>query len=247
MTTGQPTGIIRRLPTLYGAASKTASAQRTARRRPRQRQARRAAQQRMSIVLWDMFTGSAPYREIFLRTLEPAFVGRYLSECARGRAAGRVAHGRIGHAVIFAHERRTCGILRGDTMETAISILRVVHIITAVLMAWPFYALVTVNNRAGLGVLATNPALGTKFVLLLLIGALLTHIFLVVQPTIDRLFVGASNPLTKEVAVQIQAWRLVRERVASVCLFSVLTAAMLGVQAWAAVPGWLTLGLLGGI
>ena len=177
-------------------------------------------------------------------------------------------------------------------METAISILRVVHIITAVLMAWPFYALVTVNNRArlgpplgdrvdvymeniiknrtvpcfvfqatalisgiglillrgaGLGVLATNPALGTKFVLLLLIGALLTHIFLVVQPAIDRLFVGASNPLTKEVAVQIQAWRLLRKRIASVCLFSVLTAAMLGVQAWAAFPGWLTLVLLAAI
>ena len=28
---------------------------------------------RMSMVLWDMFTGSAPYREIFLRTLHPAF------------------------------------------------------------------------------------------------------------------------------------------------------------------------------
>jgi flavin-dependent dehydrogenase len=31
---------------------------------------------RMSMVLWDLFTGSAPYREIILRTLHPAFLGR---------------------------------------------------------------------------------------------------------------------------------------------------------------------------
>jgi len=32
---------------------------------------------RMSSVLWDMFTGSATYRQIFLRTLRPAFVLRF--------------------------------------------------------------------------------------------------------------------------------------------------------------------------
>jgi flavin-dependent dehydrogenase len=32
---------------------------------------------RMSSVLWDMFTGSASYREIFLRTLRPAFLLRF--------------------------------------------------------------------------------------------------------------------------------------------------------------------------
>jgi flavin-dependent dehydrogenase len=34
----------------------------------------------MSMVLWDMFTGSAPYREIFLRTLHPAYVTRFTWE-----------------------------------------------------------------------------------------------------------------------------------------------------------------------
>lgn len=33
---------------------------------------------RMSAVMWDTFTGSAPYREIFLRTLHPAFWVRFL-------------------------------------------------------------------------------------------------------------------------------------------------------------------------
>jgi flavin-dependent dehydrogenase len=34
---------------------------------------------RMSSVLWDMFTGSATYREIFLRTLHPAFVWQLMA------------------------------------------------------------------------------------------------------------------------------------------------------------------------
>jgi hypothetical protein len=32
----------------------------------------------MSMVLWDMFTGSAPYRDIFLRTVRPGFVSRLI-------------------------------------------------------------------------------------------------------------------------------------------------------------------------
>jgi len=34
--------------------------------------------QGLSLVLWDMFTGSAPYREVFRRTLHPAFWTRFL-------------------------------------------------------------------------------------------------------------------------------------------------------------------------
>jgi flavin-dependent dehydrogenase len=52
---------------------------------------------RMSTVLWDMFTGSAPYREILLRTLDPRFLGRFLWESACGLGLRlvrtRVAHG----------------------------------------------------------------------------------------------------------------------------------------------------------
>jgi flavin-dependent dehydrogenase len=38
---------------------------------------------RMSTVMWDMFTGSAPYREIFIRTLHPAFLIRFMLELGR--------------------------------------------------------------------------------------------------------------------------------------------------------------------
>ena len=40
------------------------------------------AARRMSIVLWDMFTGSAPYRDTFFRTLDPRFFGRLIWDSA---------------------------------------------------------------------------------------------------------------------------------------------------------------------
>ena len=36
-------------------------------------QNREGKKRRMSAVLWDMFTGSAPYKEVFFRTLHPLF------------------------------------------------------------------------------------------------------------------------------------------------------------------------------
>ncbi len=39
---------------------------------------------RMSKVLWDTFTGSAPYREVFLRTLHPFFGARFLADIVWG-------------------------------------------------------------------------------------------------------------------------------------------------------------------
>lgn len=175
-------------------------------------------------------------------------------------------------------------------METAISILKVIHIVTAILMGWPFYALVAVNQRArlgpplgdradtymeniiknrtipcyvfqgtvlvtglalvllrglGLNALITNPILGFKFLLLLLIAGLLAHVHTSLQPRIDALFVQASgNPVPQEIAQQISALRLRRKRIASICMFVVLTVAMLGVQVWAPFPLWLTVVLV---
>ena len=170
-------------------------------------------------------------------------------------------------------------------MELLLSVLKVLHIVTAVLMAWPFYALVAVNARArlgpplgdradiymesiiknrtvpcfvfqatalvtglalillrgmGLGVLVTNAALGIKFLLLLLIAGVLSYVHFSLQPAIDRRFAGGGNPVTGALAAEIQALRRRRKRLAAVCLFSVLTMVMLGVQVWAPFPGWLT-------
>jgi hypothetical protein len=159
------------------------------------------------------------------------------------------------------------------------------HIITAILMAWPFYALVSVNQRVrlgpplgdrtdtymeniiknrtvpcfvfqvtalvtglalvllrgfGLGALVTFPALGLKFVLLVLIGGLLSYVHSSLQPQIDALFAQAGGPVPANLAPRIGALRLRRKRLASICLFVVLTVSMLGVQVWAPFPLWLT-------
>lgn len=178
-------------------------------------------------------------------------------------------------------------------MDTLISAVKVIHIVNAILMAWPFYALVAVNQRARLGPplgdradaymeniiknrtipcfvfqgtalvsgltlvllrgsgltpLITNPLLGIKFLLLLLIAGVLIYVHTSLQPRIDALFAGAQGkPVSQETAQQIGALRLRRKRAASICMFTVLTLAMLGVQVWTPFPLWLTLALLAAI
>jgi flavin-dependent dehydrogenase len=46
----------------------------------------------ISQVLWDMFTGSAPYKDIFTRTLHPRFLGRLSWELLASVAPGRRSH-----------------------------------------------------------------------------------------------------------------------------------------------------------
>ncbi|MCK6623780.1 MAG: hypothetical protein DPW09_19250 [Anaerolineae bacterium] len=176
-------------------------------------------------------------------------------------------------------------------MDAIISILRVLHVITAVLMAWPFYALVAVNQRMrlgpplgdrvdtylentlknrvfpcyvfqatalatglalillrgmGLDTLVTNPVLGLKFLLLLVIAGLLTVVTFSLQPRLDALFArcDANGKILEAEAAQIRALRGRRKQLSSLCMFCVLTAAMLGVQTWAAFPVWLTIVLI---
>lgn len=174
-------------------------------------------------------------------------------------------------------------------MSTLFAIFLVLHVLTAILMAWPVYALVAVNQRARLGpplgdrvdvylesvirnrtvpcfvfqgtalatglalvvlrglspaVLFTNPVLGAKLALLVLIGGLLTYVHVGIQPRIDALFAEAPTPIPTELASRITALRLRRKRIASACMFVVLTVAMLGVQVWAPFPAWVSVLLL---
>lgn len=46
-------------------------------------QSRDAHTRRMSMVMWDLFTGSATYREVLKRTLHPAFLGRFFWDIVR--------------------------------------------------------------------------------------------------------------------------------------------------------------------
>ncbi len=178
-------------------------------------------------------------------------------------------------------------------MDIVIALLKVVHIASAVLLAWPYYALSAVNQRAvlgpplgdrtdtfmenviksrtvpcfvfqatvlasglalilvqdlGLGALIANPLLGIKFLLLLLIAGLLIYVHTVLQPRIDAGFAEAGgNPVPAELAKTIGALRLRRKRIASICMFGVLTNVVLGVQVWAALPVVVTLALVAAV
>lgn len=170
-------------------------------------------------------------------------------------------------------------------MATIIDILKVIHIISAILMAWPAYALVAVNQRVRLGPplgdrtdtymeniiknrtipcfvfqatvgisglalvllrglrlgsLVTMPVLGLKSLLLLLVVGLLSYVHFSLQPQIDALFARAGRPVSADLAPRIGALRQRRKRMASICMFVVLTISMLGVQVWAPFPLWLT-------
>lgn len=56
------------------------------------REQRGDGQRHMSTVLWNMFTGSAPYREIFLKTLHPGFVLGLVWNLALGVFPGNGKH-----------------------------------------------------------------------------------------------------------------------------------------------------------
>jgi flavin-dependent dehydrogenase len=64
--------------TVTRAVQKRRYARRALLRMTAREQGRRGRAKLMSQVLWDTFTGSAPYREIFLRTLRPTFLGGLL-------------------------------------------------------------------------------------------------------------------------------------------------------------------------
>lgn len=176
-------------------------------------------------------------------------------------------------------------------MDILISILKVVHVVNAILMVWPFYALVAVNQRArlgpplgdradmylentiknralpcyifqatalvtglalifarglGLDTLVSNPVLGLKFLMLIVIAGLLSIVHFFLQPRIDALFAKRddSGKIADADAAQIRALRARRKQLSSLCLFCVLTMAMLGVQAWVPFPLWLTAALV---
>ena len=56
---------------------------------------------RMSDVLWDTFTGSAPYRDVFRRSLHPVFLARFLYETSMGMLPARREGGKKEDKVPF--------------------------------------------------------------------------------------------------------------------------------------------------
>lgn len=63
---------------VIGQLQKIKLTRRTILRMVSKEQKKEGKKRRMSAVLWDMFTGSAPYKEVFFRTLHPLFLTSFL-------------------------------------------------------------------------------------------------------------------------------------------------------------------------
>jgi flavin-dependent dehydrogenase len=63
---------------IIGQLQKIALTRRAILRMVSKEQEKEGKKRRMSAVLWDMFTGSAPYKEVFFRTLHPLFLANFM-------------------------------------------------------------------------------------------------------------------------------------------------------------------------
>ncbi len=169
--------------------------------------------------------------------------------------------------------------------------LLIVHLLSTLLMAAPFYMLIIVNERArfgaplgyytdrymenivrnnsvrcfvfqgtmlasGLGLvyvtgrswfaLFTDPTLIIKWVALAILASLLAYIHFSLQPRIEVLMekVKPDAPVPQGLAPQITALRSRRKKFAGICLFLVLTALIMGLQATFFYNFYLALGFI---
>lgn len=111
-------------------------------------------------------------------------------------------------------------------------------------------ALVTGVWLTGLGgsyaALVTNRVLLAKLILLIVLMTLLSVVHFGLQPRIDGLLAQATgDTIPPSLAERIAPLRLARKRLASVCLFLVMTTVLLGLQVYTRFPPSATLLLIG--
>ncbi|MBI2862050.1 MAG: hypothetical protein HYX89_04450 [Chloroflexi bacterium] len=171
------------------------------------------------------------------------------------------------------------------------AVILLLHLVAALFMAAPLYALIIVNERArfavppgyntdrymeniiknqpvrcyayliviaitgllltgyngfGWGALVTNWAIVAKWVTLLILTALLSYVHFGIQPQIEAILadLGPNSPLPEAARPRLVAWRTRRKRLASICLFLVLTAFIMGVRVAWGYSVWLVIVLL---
>ena len=97
----------------------------------------------------------------------------------------------------------------------------------------------------GLSSLFTEWVLAAKTVLLLVLMGLLSYVHFGIQPGIERLLGQVqSDPIPEEVASEIRPLRILRKRLAGICLFLVVTTVILGLQVFDTFHPVLTGGLI---
>ncbi len=98
----------------------------------------------------------------------------------------------------------------------------------------------------GISTLWTSWIVLTKTLLLLTLTALLSYVHFGLQPRIEALLagIGSETAIPGDFAAQLKPYRVRRKRVATLCLFLVITAIILGLQVYGTFSHYLTLLLI---
>ncbi len=106
--------------------------------------------------------------------------------------------------------------------------------------------LMLLTGSLGIAALWANWVVLVKLLVLLTLMTLLSYVHLGLQPKIEAILgtVGPDTPPPPELVAQLKPFRVLRKRLATVCLFLVITAIIFGMQVYRPFPAGLTIVLL---
>ena len=106
--------------------------------------------------------------------------------------------------------------------------------------------LLLVFGPLGIGALWQNWVITAKLLLLILLMGLLSYVHLGLQPKIEALMaeVRPEAPAPHDFSTRLKPFRARRKRLATFCLFIVITTIVLGIQVYVAFPPSWTVGLI---
>lgn len=107
--------------------------------------------------------------------------------------------------------------------------------------------LLLVFGPLGIGALWTNWIVLVKTILLFTLMGLLSYVHFKLQPKIEALLanIGPESELPNGLSAQLKSYRVRRKRMATFCLFIVITTIILGLQVYSTFSPVLTIVLIG--
>lgn len=95
--------------------------------------------------------------------------------------------------------------------------------------------LLLIQGSMGIEALWMNPIVLAKFIILLALMTLLSYVHFSLQPKIESHFalLRPESPVPENFSATIKPYRILRKKLATVCLFLVLTTIILGMQVFA--------------
>ncbi len=106
--------------------------------------------------------------------------------------------------------------------------------------------LLLIFGPLGIEALWLNWVIAAKIVLLFVLTGMLSYIHFKVQPKIEQLMeaVGPNTEVPEDFAAKLKPYRALRKRMATFCLFLIITIIILGLQTYATFSPFLTAALI---